>query len=59
MPAYTGTGTGYFSTLEVRTVLSCLSVLDNPRQDIELASCLRSPVGNRVIKNYRDTEQER
>ena len=46
VPAYTGTGTGYFSTLEVRTVLSCLSVLDNPRQDIELASCLRSPVGN-------------
>lgn len=45
IPAYTGGGTGYFSTLEIRTVLSFLRVLDNPRQDIPLAAVLRSPIG--------------
>ena len=45
IPAYTGGGTGYFSTLEIRTILSYLKVLDNPRQDIPLASVLRSPIG--------------
>ena len=38
IPAYTGTRSGYFSALEVRTVLSFLRVLDNPRQDIPLAA---------------------
>ena len=45
IPVYTGEGTGYFSTLEIRTVLSFLKVLDNPRQDIPLAAVLRSPIG--------------
>ena len=45
IPAYTGGSTGYFSALEVKTVLSYLQVLDNPRQDIPLAAVLRSPIG--------------
>ncbi len=45
IPAHTGASTGYFSTLEVRTVLAYLRVLDNPRQDIPLAAVLRSPMG--------------
>ncbi len=45
IPAHTGSGTGYFSALEVKTVLAYLRVLDNPRQDIPLASALRSPLG--------------
>ncbi len=45
IPAHTGGSTGYFSALEVRTILSFLKVLDNPRQDIPLAAVLRSPIG--------------
>ena len=45
IPADTGSTTGYFSALEIKTVLSYLRVLDNPRQDIPLASALRSPFG--------------
>lgn len=37
--------TGYFDSVEVRTILSYLSILDNPRQDIPLAACLRSVIG--------------
>lgn len=44
IPAHTVSSTGYFSTIEVQTVLSLLRVLDNPRQDIPLAAVLRSPI---------------
>ena len=44
IPAYAETGTGYFDTIEVETVLSVLSVIDNPMQDIPLAAVLSSPV---------------
>lgn len=44
IPARAQTRTGYFSTTEVETVLSLLSVIDNPMQDIPLAAVLRSPV---------------
>ncbi len=44
VPAHTGSRTGYFSTLEVQTVLSLLRVIDNPRQDIPLAAVLHSPM---------------
>jgi len=45
IPVTAGTRTGYFEADEVRTVLAFLQVLDNPRQDIPLASVLRSPIG--------------
>lgn len=45
IPVYAGASTGYFSTLEIKTVLAYLQVLDNPRQDIPLAAVLRSPIG--------------
>lgn len=44
IPARAQTRTGYFSTTEVETVLSLLSVIDNPMQDIPLAAVLRSPI---------------
>ena len=44
IPAYTVLATGYFSAVEVQTVLSMLRILDNPRQDIPLAAVLRSPL---------------
>lgn len=44
IPAHTVSRTGYFSTLEIRTVLNYLRILDNPRQDIPLAVVLKSPM---------------
>lgn len=45
IPAHTVSSTGYFSAMEVQTVLSMLRILDNPRQDIPLTAVLRSPIG--------------
>lgn len=44
IPAHTVSSTGYFSTVEVQTVLSMLRLLDNPRQDIPMAAVLSSPM---------------
>jgi ATP-dependent helicase/nuclease subunit A len=44
IPVYAELGTGYFRAREVEVALSLLAVIDNPRQDIPLASVLRSPV---------------
>lgn len=45
IPAFTTSRTGYFSTVEIQTVLNMLRVIDNPMQDIPLAAVLYSPVG--------------
>ena len=42
--AYADTGTGYFQTLEIMTILNMLRIIDNPRQDIPLAGVLYSPM---------------
>lgn len=42
IPAYSGAGGDFLAALEVREVLAALHVLDNPRQDIPLASVLRT-----------------
>ena len=44
IPAYAERKTGYFTATEVETVLSMLSIIDNPMQDIPLASVFKSPV---------------
>jgi ATP-dependent helicase/nuclease subunit A len=44
IPAYAELNTGYFSAMEVETLLSLLQIIDNPFQDIPLASVLRSPI---------------
>lgn len=45
IPCFTGSQKGYFSTTEIRTILSYLQILDNPIQDIPFAAVLRSPIG--------------
>ncbi|RED65710.1 helicase-exonuclease AddAB subunit AddA [Cohnella lupini] len=45
IPAYADLATGYFAATEVDIVLSLLSIIDNPHQDIPLAGVLRSPIG--------------
>ena len=44
IPAYADSGTGYFKTIEVQTMLSLLQIIDNPMQDIPLLAVLRSPI---------------
>lgn len=46
IPVYADTGTGYFNTTEVKTVMSLLQIIDNPLEDIPLLSVLRSPIGD-------------
>ncbi|MDD5934217.1 MAG: helicase-exonuclease AddAB subunit AddA [Clostridiales bacterium] len=45
IPCYSDTQTGYFQTLEVKTILNYLRVLDNPKQDIPMMAVLYSPIG--------------
>ncbi len=45
IPVHTTSQTGYFGTIEIRTILSMLSILDNPLQDIPFAAVLSSPIG--------------
>lgn len=45
VPAFAESRTGYFTAVEVETVLNMLAVIDNPMQDIPLAGVLRSPIG--------------
>lgn len=44
IPAYAELTKGYFDTVEVSVMLSVLQMIDNPFQDIPLASVLRSPI---------------
>jgi len=44
IPVYADTGTGYFDTVEIRTMMSILQIVDNPLQDIPLIAVLRSPI---------------
>jgi ATP-dependent helicase/nuclease subunit A len=44
IPIYANLSTGYFEATEVAIMISLLKVIDNPQQDIPLASVLRSPI---------------
>ncbi len=44
IPAYAQSSGGYFDSIEVKLMMSLLSVLDNRRQDIPLLAILRSPL---------------
>src|SRR5699024_9412325 len=44
IPVYAELSTGYFEAIEVKIMLNLLKVIDNPRQDIPLASVLKSPI---------------
>ena len=44
IPAFSTAKTGYFSAMEVMTILNYLSIVDNPEQDIPFTAVLRSPI---------------
>ena len=46
IPVYADTGTGYFESIEIRTIMSLLKIVDNPMQDVPMIALLRSPIMN-------------
>lgn len=44
VPVYADSNTGYFQTVEIRTMLALLQIIDNPYQDIPLLAVLRAPI---------------
>ncbi|WP_125152016.1 helicase-exonuclease AddAB subunit AddA [Clostridium rectalis] len=44
IPIFADANSGYFETTEVKTILSLLQMVDNPRQDIPILAVLRSPI---------------
>jgi ATP-dependent helicase/nuclease subunit A len=44
IPVHSQSATGFFQAMEVRDILSLLRLLDNQRQDVPMASVLRSPL---------------
>lgn len=44
IPVYAELRTGYFVAIEIQVMINVLKVIDNPYQDIPLASVLRSPI---------------
>lgn len=51
IPVFSDADGGYFATEQIELMLSLLSVIDNPMQDIKLLSVMRSQIGG-----FRDTE---
>ncbi|MEW8993901.1 helicase-exonuclease AddAB subunit AddA [Clostridium sp.] len=54
IPLFSEGGGGYFDTLEVKTVISALEIIDNPIQDIPLIAVLRSPIGGFTTEELAD-----
>lgn len=44
IPVKSHTATGYFDAVEIQTILSALTIIDNPKQDIPLLAVMRSPM---------------
>ena len=44
IPAYADASNGYFQTIEIKTIMSLLQIIDNPLQDIPMLAVLRSPI---------------
>lgn len=44
IPVYADTGTGYFESIEIRTIVSLLKVIDNPMQDVPIIAVMRSSI---------------
>lgn len=42
IPAYAELKSGYFDSLEIKTIMDMLTIIDNPRQDIPLAGVMTS-----------------
>ena len=57
IPAYADVQGGYFEAQEVSLMLDMLSIIDNARQDIPLASVLASPMGGFSVEELARIRQ--
>ena len=44
IPVYADTGSVYFESIEIRTIMSLLKIIDNPLQDVPMIAVLKSPI---------------
>lgn len=58
IPAFTATDSGYLDDLDVRLILNLLSIIENPRQNIPLASILTSPIVNLSFEDLAEIRAE-
>lgn len=58
IPAFSDTASGYFNTREIKLLLSYLSVIDNPIQDIPLAAVMTSYFGNFTTQELADMRKD-
>ena len=58
IPVYADANSGYFESLEIKTMLSLLQIIDNPDQDIPLLAILRSPIGGFSAEEVVDIRLE-
>ncbi|MEG2935945.1 MAG: UvrD-helicase domain-containing protein, partial [Clostridium sp.] len=54
IPLFSEGGGGYFDTLEIKTIINTLEIIDNPIQDIPLIAVLRSPIGGFTTEELAD-----
>lgn len=54
IPAYADTGSGYFESIEVRTIMALLKIIDNPMQDVPMIAVLRSPIFGFKAEDFTD-----
>lgn len=54
IPVYADTGAGYFESIEIRTIMSLLKIIDNPLQDVPMIAVLKSPFMNFTAEELSD-----
>ncbi|MDD6795652.1 MAG: helicase-exonuclease AddAB subunit AddA [Clostridiaceae bacterium] len=54
IPVYADTATGYFESIEIRTIMSLLKVIDNPMQDVPIIALLKSPIMGFNVEELAD-----
>ncbi|MDR3594889.1 helicase-exonuclease AddAB subunit AddA [Clostridium sp.] len=54
IPVYADTGSGYFESIEIRTIISLLKVIDNPMQDIPMIAVMKSPIVGFLAEEISD-----
>lgn len=57
IPVFSDANSGYFESPEIKTMLSLLQIIDNPRQDIPFVAVLRSPIGGFSVEELIDIKE--
>lgn len=54
IPVYADTGSGYFESIEIRTIISLLKIIDNPMQDVPMIAVMKSPIAGFTTEEISD-----